>query len=84
MGQCDLPSISHLRQLQSLFLECCIFFRVSPAPKKTLWSKQGRSALPLNEHRVIREGIGLVSCVYVNGETGQFWIDVDSAGYQPS
>ena len=25
-----------------------------------------------NEHRVIR-GIGLISCVYVNGETGQFW-----------
>ena len=24
-----------------------------------------------NEHRVIR-GIGLISCVYVNGETGQF------------
>ena len=26
-----------------------------------------------NEHRVIR-GIGLISCVYVNGETGQFWV----------
>jgi hypothetical protein len=26
-----------------------------------------------NEHRVIR-GIGLVSCMYVNGETGQFWV----------
>ncbi len=26
-----------------------------------------------NKHRVIR-GIGLISCVYVNGETGQFWV----------
>ncbi len=26
-----------------------------------------------NEHRVIR-GIGLVSCVYVNPETRQFWV----------
>ena len=26
-----------------------------------------------NEHRIIR-GIGLISCVYVNGETGQFWV----------
>ena len=26
-----------------------------------------------NEHRVIR-GIGLISCVYVNCETGQFWV----------
>ena len=25
------------------------------------------------EHRVIR-GIGLISCVYVNGETGEFWV----------
>lgn len=26
-----------------------------------------------NEHRVI-QGIGLISCVYVNSETGQFWV----------
>jgi len=26
-----------------------------------------------NEHRVIR-GIGLISCVYVNVKTGQFWV----------
>lgn len=26
-----------------------------------------------NEHRVIR-GIGLVSCLYVNSQTGQFWV----------
>ncbi len=26
-----------------------------------------------NEHRVIR-GIGLLSCVYVNAETNQFWV----------
>jgi len=26
-----------------------------------------------NEHRVL-QGIGLVSCVYVNGETGHFWV----------
>lgn len=26
-----------------------------------------------NEHRVLR-GIGLVSCIYVNPETGQFWV----------
>jgi len=26
-----------------------------------------------NEHRILG-GIGLVSCVYVNGETGQFWV----------
>ena len=34
-----------------------------------------------NEHRVIR-GIGLVSCVYVNGETGQFWV-IDYRLYDP-
>lgn len=34
-----------------------------------------------NEHRVIR-GIGLISCVYVNGETGQFWV-VDYRIYDP-
>lgn len=26
-----------------------------------------------NEHRVIR-GIWLINCVYVNAETGQFWV----------
>lgn len=35
-----------------------------------------------NEHRVIR-GIGLVSCVYVNGETGQFWV-IDYRLYDPA
>jgi hypothetical protein len=34
-----------------------------------------------NEHRVIR-GIGLVSCVYVNDETGQFWV-IDYRLYDP-
>jgi hypothetical protein len=34
-----------------------------------------------NEHRVIR-GIGLISCVYVNRETGQFWV-VDYRIYDP-
>lgn len=34
-----------------------------------------------NEHRVLR-GIGLVSCVYVNGETGQFWV-IDYRLYDP-
>jgi hypothetical protein len=34
-----------------------------------------------NEHRVIR-GIGLISCVYVNGKTGQFWV-VDYRIYDP-
>jgi hypothetical protein len=34
-----------------------------------------------NEHRVIR-GIGLVSCVYVNPETGQFWV-IDYRIYDP-
>jgi hypothetical protein len=34
-----------------------------------------------NEHRVIR-GIGLISCVYVNGETGQFWV-IDYRVYDP-
>ena len=32
-------------------------------------------------HRVIR-GIGLISCVYVNGETGQFWV-IDYRLYDP-
>lgn len=35
-----------------------------------------------NEHRVVR-GIGLVSCVYVNGETGQFWV-IDYRLYDPN
>lgn len=34
-----------------------------------------------NEHRVIR-GIGLISCVYVNAETGQFWV-IDYRLYDP-
>ena len=34
-----------------------------------------------NEHRVIR-GIGLIICVYVNGETGQFWV-IDYRLYDP-
>ncbi len=34
-----------------------------------------------NEHGVIR-GIGLISCVYVNGETGQFWV-IDYRLYDP-
>ena len=34
-----------------------------------------------NEHRVIR-GIGLISCVYVNRKTGQFWV-VDYRIYDP-
>lgn len=34
-----------------------------------------------NEHRVIR-GIGLVSCVYVNTVTGQFWV-IDYRLYEP-
>ena len=34
-----------------------------------------------NEHRVLR-GIGLVSCVYVNPETGQFWV-IDYCIYEP-
>jgi hypothetical protein len=34
-----------------------------------------------NEHRVLR-GIGLVSCVYVNPETGQFWV-IDYRIYEP-
>ena len=45
----------------------------------TVLDKQYASVIELsrrqysgNEHRVIR-GIGLISCVYVNGGTGQFW-----------
>jgi hypothetical protein len=34
-----------------------------------------------NEHRVLR-GIGVVSCVYVNPETGQFWV-IDYRIYDP-
>ncbi|WP_289501358.1 hypothetical protein [Gloeocapsopsis sp. IPPAS B-1203] len=34
-----------------------------------------------NAHRVIRS-IGLISCVYVNGETGQFWV-IDYRVYDP-
>ncbi len=34
-----------------------------------------------NEHRVLR-GIGLVSCVYVNPDTGQFWV-IDYRIYDP-
>jgi hypothetical protein len=34
-----------------------------------------------NEHRVIR-GIGLISCVYVNPETEQFWV-IDDRLYDP-
>jgi hypothetical protein len=34
-----------------------------------------------NEHRVLR-GIGLISCAYVNPETGQFWI-IDYRIYDP-
>lgn len=34
-----------------------------------------------NEHRVIR-GIGLISCLYVNANTGQFWV-IDYRLYNP-
>ena len=34
-----------------------------------------------NEHRVLR-GIGVTSCVYVNPETGQFWV-IDYRIYDP-
>ena len=34
-----------------------------------------------NEHRVIR-GIGLVTCIYVNPETSQFWV-IDYRIYEP-
>lgn len=34
-----------------------------------------------NEHRVIR-GIGLISCLYVNARTGQFWV-IDYRLYNP-
>jgi hypothetical protein len=34
-----------------------------------------------NEHRVLR-GIGVVSCIYVNPETGQFWV-IDYRIYEP-
>jgi hypothetical protein len=34
-----------------------------------------------NEHQVIR-GIGVVSCVYVNSKTGQFWV-IDYRIYDP-
>jgi len=34
-----------------------------------------------NEHRVIR-GIGLVSCLYVNSQTGEFWV-IDYRLYNP-
>ena len=34
-----------------------------------------------NEHRVIR-GIGLINCVYVNPETGEFWL-IDYRIYDP-
>jgi hypothetical protein len=50
--------------------------------------KQYSSAIELtrrqysgNEHRVIR-GIGLISCVYVNAQTGQFWV-IDYRLYDP-
>ena len=35
-----------------------------------------------NEHRVIR-GIGLINCVYVNPETGEFWL-IDYRIYDPA
>lgn len=34
-----------------------------------------------NEHRVIR-GIGLISCLYVNANTGAFWV-IDYRLYNP-
>jgi Transposase DDE domain len=54
----------------------------------TVLDKQYSSAIELtrrqysgNEHRVIR-GIGLISCVYVNAQTGQFWV-IDYRLYDP-
>ncbi len=54
----------------------------------TVLDKQYSSAIELtrrqysgNEHRVIR-GIGLLSCVYVNAQTGQFWV-IDYRLYDP-
>jgi Transposase DDE domain len=54
----------------------------------TVLDKQYSSAIELtrrqysgNAHRVIR-GIGLISCVYVNAQTGQFWV-IDYRLYDP-
>jgi Transposase DDE domain len=54
----------------------------------TVLDKQYSSAMELtrrqysgNEHRVIR-GVGLISCVYVNAQTGQFWV-IDYRLYDP-
>jgi hypothetical protein len=54
----------------------------------TVLDKQYSSAIELtrrqysgNEHRVIR-GIGLINCVYVNAQTGQFWV-IDYRLYDP-
>ncbi len=55
----------------------------------TVLDKQYSSAIELtrrqysgNEHRVIL-GIGLISCVYVNAQTGQFWV-IDYRLYDPA
>jgi hypothetical protein len=54
----------------------------------TVLDKQHSSSIELsrrqysgNEHRVIR-GIGLISCVYVNAESRQFWV-IDYRLYDP-
>lgn len=62
--------------------DACLIFDDSVLAKK--FSSQielVRRQYSGNEHRVIR-GIGLISCIYVNPQTGQYWV-IDYRIYDP-
>ena len=54
--------------------DACLIFDDSVLAKKFSYLIElVRRQYSGNEHRVIR-GIGLISCIYVNPETGQYWV----------
>jgi hypothetical protein len=70
-----LPLIQSHEQAYIIFDDTVIDKRYSEEIELTRQQYSG------NEHRVLR-GIGLVNCIYVNPETGQFWV-IDYRLYDP-
>jgi len=75
ISTCNKPLLKVSQNGYLLFDDTVLDKRYSRSIKLTRRQYSG------NAHRVIR-GIGLISCVYVNGETGQFWV-IDYRLYDP-
>ncbi len=75
MGKCVLPLIQIHAQGYIIFDDTVLDKRYSQEIELSRKQYSG------NEHRVVK-GIGLVNCVYVNPETGHFWV-IDYRLYDP-